>query len=120
MKYILGNSRNQMEFFCLEERIGADNEVRLIDLFVDSLDFADLGFVETKQSNKGGRPASHPSDLLKLFLYGYLNQIRSSRKLEKETKINLELMWLMRGLSPDHNTISNFRKENPDAIKKVS
>ncbi len=119
MKYILGNSRNQMEFFCLEERIGADNEVRVIDLFVDSLDFADLGFVETKQSNKGGRPAFHPSDLLKLFLYGYLNQIRSSRKLEKETKINLELMWLMRGLSPDHNTISNFRKENPDAIKKV-
>lgn len=108
-----------MEFYCLEERIGADNEVRLIDLFVDSLDFADLGFAEPQQSSKGGRPAFHPSDLLKLYLYGYLNQIRSSRKLEKETQINIEVMWLLRGLTPDHNTISNFRKDNPDAIKKV-
>lgn len=119
MKYIHRTSRNQVEFYCLEERIGADNEVRLIDLFVDSLDFADLGFAEPKQSSKGGRPAFHPSDLLKLYLYGYLNQIRSSRKLEKETHINIEVMWLLSGLTPDHNTISNFRKDNPDAIKKV-
>lgn len=119
MKYIRGNNRNQLEFYCLEERIGADTEVRLIDLFVDSLNFVELGFVEPKQSAKGGRPAYHPSDLLKLYLYGYLNQIRSSRKLEKETRINIEVMWLLRGLTPDHNTISNFRKDNPEAIRKV-
>ncbi len=119
MKYVRGNSRNQMEFYCLEERIGTDNEVRLIDLFVNSLNIAELGFAQSKQSSKGGRPAFHPSDLLKLYLYGYLNQIRSSRKLEKETHINIEVMWLMRGLTPDHNTISNFRKDNPDAIRKV-
>lgn len=119
MKYIRGNSRNQLEFYCLEERIGADNEVRLIDLFVDSLNLAELGFVEPKPSAKGGRPAYHPSDLLKLYLYGYLNQIRSSRKLEKETHINIEVMWLLRGLTPDHNTIANFRKDNPDAIRRV-
>ena len=66
-----------------------------------------------------GRPAYHPKDLLKLYLYGYLNSIRSSRKLEKETQRNIEVMWLLKGLSPDHNTISNFRRDNPKAIKKV-
>jgi len=66
-----------------------------------------------------GRPAYHPKDLLKLYIYGYLNRIRSSRGLEKETRRNIELMWLLKGLIPDHNTINSFRKDNPKAIKKV-
>ncbi len=119
MKHIIGKDRNQFEMFCIEERIDKDNEVRLIELFVDSLPLANFGFVEEKTNPKGGRPAYHPSVLLKLFLYGYMNRIRSSRQLEKECLRNLEVMWLMRGLAPDHNTIANFRKDNPDAIKKV-
>lgn len=119
MKYIIGSNRNQMEFFCLEELIEQDNEIRLIDLFVDSLSLSEYGFVEPKQNEKGGRPAYHPSDLLKLYIYGYQNRIRSSRRLEKECIRNIEVKWLMRNLVPDHNTISNFRKDNPDAIKKV-
>jgi len=96
MKFILGKNRNQMEFYCLEEAIDSNNEVRLIDLFAASLDLADYGFKTTFIDN--GRPAYHPSDLLRLFLYGYLNRIRSSRQLEKECRRNLEVMWLMRGL----------------------
>lgn len=118
-KYIIGKDRNQIEMLCLEERIDEDNEVRLIDLFVNSLPLADFGFKEEKASPLGGRPAYHPSTLLKLFIYGYMNRIRSSRQLEKECNRNLEVMWLMGELAPDHNTIANFRKDNPDAIKKV-
>jgi transposase len=87
-----------MEFYCLEEAIDSNNEVRLIDLFAASLDLADYGFKTEFIDN--GRPAYHPSDLLRLFLYGYLNRIRSSRQLEKECRRNLEVMWLMRGLVP--------------------
>jgi len=119
MKYIIGENRNQITFYSLEELIEQDNEVRLIDLFVDSLPLEDFGFSESKQNEQGGRPAYHPSDLLKLFIYGYLNRIRSSRQLEKECVRNMEVKWLLRGLVPDHNTISNFRKDNPKAIKKV-
>lgn len=116
-KFIKGKNRQQTEFFCLDLAIDRDNEVRLIDLFVGSLALSDFGFKTEFIEN--GRPAYHPSDLLRLFIYGYLNRIRSSRQLEKESKRNLEVMWLMRGLSPDHNTIANFRKDNPKAIKKV-
>jgi transposase len=91
--------------------------VRLIDLFVDSLKLQDFGFDFNFVEN--GRPAYHPSDLLKLFIYGYLNRMRSSRTLEKECARNLELMWLLKGLVPDHNTIANFRKDNPKAIARV-
>jgi len=101
----------------LNDVIDHDNEVRFIDLFVESLDIADMGF--KVDFVEDGRPAYHPKDLLKLYLYGYLNSIRSSRKLEKETQRNIEVMWLLKGLSPDHNTISNFRRDNPKAIKKV-
>ncbi|WP_426064402.1 IS1182 family transposase [Flavobacterium sp. DSP2-3-1] len=94
-----------------------DNEIRLIDLFVDSLKLADFGFAFGFVEN--GRPAYHPSDLLKLFIYGYLNRMRSSRTLEKECNRNIELMWLLKGLVPDHNTIANFRKNNPKAIARV-
>lgn len=116
-KFIKGIDRAQLEVFCLEESIDQDNEVRLIDLFVGSLDLAEYGFKTDFVEN--GRPAYHPSDLLRLFLYGYLNRTRSSRELEKECKRNLEVKWLMRGLVPDHNTIANFRKDNPKAIQKV-
>ncbi len=119
MKFIQGQNREQTHLFpiSLDQVIEPDNEVRIIDLFVDSLDIGkmgfDVGFVEN------GRPAYHPSDLLKLYIYGYMNRIRSSRQLEKESKRNIEVMWLIHSLSPDHNTISNFRKNNPKAIKKV-
>lgn len=117
MKFITGKDRNQTAFFCLEQAIDQDNEVRLIDLFVASIKMQDYGFEINFIDN--GRPAYHPSELLRLFIYGYLNRIRSSRQLEKECKRNIELMWLMKRLAPDHNTISNFRKNNPKAIRKV-
>src|SRR5690606_38083020 len=117
MKFIQGKDRNQTEFFCLNQAIAPDNEVRLIDAFVNALSPSDLGFAMGFIEN--GRPAYHPTDLLKLFIYGYLNRIRSSRQLEKQCRINLEAMWLMKGLAPDHNTIANFRKDNPKAIRKV-
>ena len=117
MKFITGKDRNQTEFFCLEQAIAQDNEVRLIDLFVSSIKMKDYGFNMDFIDN--GRPAYHPSELLKVFIYGYLNRIRSSRQLEKECRRNIELMWLMRGLAPDHNTIANFRKDNPKAIRKI-
>ena len=117
MKFIQGKDRNQTEFFCLDQAVSDDNEVRLIDLFVDACRLSNYGF--KMEFIENGRPAYHPSDLLKLFIYGYLNRIRSSRQLEKECKRNIEVMWLMKGLVPDHNTISNFRKDNPKAIRRV-
>lgn len=119
MKYITGNSRNQITMFCLDDHVGQDNQVRSIDLFVDSLPLADFGFKEERDLSLGGRPGYHPWDLLKLYIYGYMNRIRSSRLLEKECSRNIELRWLMHELVPDHNTISNFRRDNPEAIKKV-
>ena len=103
MKFILGKDRNQTEIICLDQLISEDNEVRLVDLFVNSLKLSDFGFKTEFIDN--GRPAYHPSDLLKLYIYGYLNRIRSSRQLEKECKRNIEVMWLMRGLVPYHNTL---------------
>lgn len=119
MKFIQGYDRNQTHIFpvSLELSINADNEVRLIDLFVDSLKLTDYGFKMDFIEN--GRPAYNPADLLKLFIYGYLNKTRSSRDLEKECKRNIEVIWLLKGLQPDHNTISNFRRDNPKAIKNV-
>ncbi len=119
MKYIDGQNRNQITIFpvSLDESIDKDNEVRVIDMFVDSFDMADMGFRNDFIEN--GRPAYNPKDILKLFIYGYLNRVRSSRELEKESKRNIEVMWLLKGLTPDHNTISNFRRDNPKAIKKV-
>ena len=116
-KFIIGKDRNQTEFFCLEQVINQSNIVRIIDLFVDGLSLKDMGFKTEFIEN--GRPAYHPSDLLKLYLYGYLNRTRSSRQLEKECIRNLEVIWLLKGLVPDHNTIANFRKDNPKAIEKV-
>ena len=119
MKFIQGHNRTQINLFpvSLDQSIDPDNEVRMIDLFVDSLSIKDYGFRTDFTEN--GRPAYHPSDLLKLFIYGYLNKVRFSRDLEKECKRNIEVMWLLKCLKPDHNTISNFRRDNPKAIKKV-
>jgi transposase len=119
MKYIKGQNRTQTYLFpvSLEDAVDAENEVRIIDLFVDSLKLGEFGFKVDFIEN--GRPAYHPADLLKLYMYGYLNKIRSSRDLEKECKRNIEVMWLLKNLQPDHNTISNFRRDNPKAIKTV-
>jgi transposase len=119
MKFITGKNRDQIPLFVssIDQAISPDNEIRIIDLFVGTLNFMDLGFKMDFIEN--GRPAYHPSDLLKLFIYGYLNRIRSSRTLEKECIRNIEVMWLVKGLVPDHNTISNFRRDNPKAIRRV-
>lgn len=119
MKYIIGKNRNQVAFITqsLDETIELDNEARVIDAFVNSLKLEELGFQLDYVEN--GRPAYHPGDLLKLYIYGYLNRIRSSRQLEKECHRNIEVIWLMKNLKPDHNTISNFRRDNPKAIKRV-
>ena len=103
MHFIQGNNRKQTLLFptTMEDAIDADNEVRVIDLFADSLKLQDFDF-KIKVTSEG-RPAYHPTDLLKLFIYGYLNRIRSSRKLEKECRRNIELMWLLKGMVPDHN-----------------
>jgi transposase len=119
MNFIQGQNREQLVLIpdCLDALIGNDNEVRVIDLFVDSLKLSDYQF--TIKATAEGRPAYHPKDLLKLFIYGYLNSIRSSRNLETECSRNIELMWLMKQLVPDHNTISNFRRDNKKGIDRV-
>ena len=119
MQYIKGTDRTQAVLFpqSLDEIIDCGNEVRIIDLFVESIDLTQFTF--HLKSATEGRPPYHPKDLLKLYVYGYLNSIRSSRALEKECKRNIELMWLLHQLVPDHNTISNFRKDNEKAIRKV-
>lgn len=120
MRYIEGVSRNQILLFpeVVDDYIEDDNPVRFIDIFVDSLNMKELGFkyAETKET---GRPPYNPRDMLKLYLYGYLNRIRSSRRLEKETHRNLEMMWLLNKLTPDFKTIADFRKDNHSAIKKI-
>jgi transposase len=120
MKYIQGNNRKQIVLYnsMLDDIIEKDNEVRRIDEFVDSLNLASLGFKNMNIAEEG-RPGYHPADLLKLYIYGYMNRTRSSRELEKESKRNIEVMWLIKELKPDHNTISNFRRDNADAIRNV-
>lgn len=119
MRYIQITDRCQIFLFAenLDQIVDAANEVRLIDLFVESIKMDDFHF---KMHHKtAGRLAYNPKDLLKLFIYGYLNSIRSSRVLEKECNRNAEIMWLLKQLYPDHNTISNFRRDNEKAIRKV-
>ncbi len=119
MQFIQGKNRTQSILFpeSLDQIVEQNNEVRIIDLFVESINLTDFKFVI--KTTLEGRPAYHPKDLLKLFVYGYLNHIRSSRRLEKECKRNIELLWLLKELAPDHNTISNFRRDNEKAIRKV-
>ena len=109
MQYIQGNNRNQSYFSTLDDQVSAENSVRLIDVFIDKLDLQKLGFNKTVHHSEG-RPPYAPQVLLKLYLYGYLNKIRSSRKLEKECSRNIELQWLLQTLTPNYHTISDFRK----------
>jgi transposase len=120
MSYIQGFNRKQAVLIpeTIAQLIAENNSVRFIDAFVNLQDVVAFGFKDIR-FHKNGRPPFHPKDLLKLYIYGYLNKIRSSRSLEKECKRNIELIWLLKGLVPDHNTISNFRRDNPKAIKKV-
>lgn len=120
MGYISGEDRKQTILFpeALDDYVSEDNAVRFIDAFVDGLDMNDLGF-ERGTPKETGRPAYNPSDMLRLYVYGYVNGVRSSRKLERETHRNVELMWLLGKLRPDHKTIADFRKDNVEAIKGV-
>jgi len=119
IKYFQGQNRTQTYLFpvSLDHAVGSENEVRLIDLFVDSLNLGEFGL--TMEHYENGRPAYHPADLLKLYIYGYFNRVRSTRSIEKECNRNIEVIWLLKNLKPDHNTISNFKRDNPRAIKKV-
>ena len=101
----------------LDEAIDADNPVRVVDAFVDALNLAELSFDVSPEAT--GRPGYHPATMLKLYLYGYLNQVLSSRRLERECQRNVELMWLVQQLTPDFKTIADFRKDNGPAIRSV-
>lgn len=102
----------------LDDYIGADNPVRVVDAFVDALDLGEIGF-EGVAPAITGRPGYHPAVLLKLYIYGYLNRIQSSRRLEQECLRNIELMWLTARLSPDFKTIADFRKDNERGIRNA-
>ena len=122
MNLIEGYDRQQRFFLpeCVEDYVGQDNPVRFIDAFVDSLDLTAAGFKFPKQDSQNrGRPGYHPGGLLKLYLYGYFHQIRSSRRLESECGRNLEVIWLLGKLAPDFKTIADFRKDNAVAFKAV-
>lgn len=120
MAYVKGEDRYQITMFpdSIDDYVAEDNPVRVIDAFVEGLDVAALGF-KYSNPNPLGRPAYDPKDMLKLYLYGYLNRIRSSRRLEAEAGRNLELIWLMRKLKPDFKTIADFRKDNKKPLKQV-
>ena len=117
-----GESREQASLLPprIEDYVGPDNAVRAIDSFVGVLDLAKLGFKHADRGAGAGQPPYDPSDLLKLYLYGYINRIRSSRRLERESIRNLELIWLLRNLKPGYRTIANFRKENWAALKAAN
>src|ERR1700683_139777 len=119
-RFIEGEDRSQSTLFPerLDDYIAENNPVRVIDVFVDELDLSELGF-EGMQPEATGRPAYHPASLLKIYIYGYLNRIQSSRRLERETQRNVELIWLTGRLTPDFKTIADFRKDNGNAIRSV-
>jgi transposase len=120
MAYIEGHARDQALLLpaSVEDYVAADNPVRFIDAFVDDLDLCEAGFHRSRPKATG-RPGYDPGDMLKLYLYGYLNRVRSSRRLEAEAMRNLELIWLLRGLRPDYKTIADFRRDNRGAFKAV-
>lgn len=120
MGYITGEDRGQINLLpnSIDEYITNENPVRVIDAFVESLDMESMEFVRATPKNTG-RPGYNPKDLLKLYIYGYMNRIRSSRRLETEAARNLEIIWLLNSLKPDFKTIADFRKDNKTAIKQV-
>lgn len=119
-RFIEGEDRTQSALLpdCLDDYVGEDNPVRAIDAFVEQLDLKQLGFARA-EPKATGRPAYHPATLLKIYIYGYLNRIQSSRRLEREVQRNLELIWLTGQLTPDFKTIADFRKDNGPAIQRV-
>jgi transposase len=119
-RFIEGEDRGQGTLLpeLLDDYVAEDNPVRVVDVFVEELDLAGLGFKRVRPA-KTGRPAYRPAVLLKLYIYGYLNRIQSSRRLEREAQRNVELMWLTQRLAPDFKTIANFRKDNGKAIRNV-
>ena len=120
MRHIPGIDRSQVLLLpeAVDDYVDRDNPVRFIDAFVDGLDLASAGF-ERAAPKATGRPGYDPADLLKLYIYGYLNRVRSSRRLEAESKRNLEVIWLLRRLSPDFKTIADFRRVNRAAFRQV-
>src|SRR6202047_3285030 len=119
-RYVVGQDRSQSTLFpeVLDDYIVEDNPVRVVDVFVDELDLKDLGF-EGAEPAVTGRPSYHPAILLKIYIYGYLNRIQSSRRLEREAQRNVELMWLTGRLAPDFKTIADFRRDNSAGIRNV-
>ena len=119
-RFIEGQDRSQVTLLpeCLDDYLGEDNPVRVVDVFVDELRLEELGF-EGAQPAVTGRPSYHPAVLLKIYIYGYLNQVQSSRRLEREAQRNVELMWLTGRLAPDFKTIADFRKDHGAAIRNV-
>src|SRR6266705_1402883 len=120
MTHILGHDRCQLLLLpeAVDDYVGADNPVRFIEEFVDGLNLAALGFIGTVPKATG-RPGYAPADLLQLYIYGYLNRVRSSRRLEAETRRNLEVIWLLQHLKPDFKTIADFRRDNRAAFRSV-
>lgn len=118
MQFIPGQPRQQTYFATLEDQVSADNPVRLIDAFIDKLDLQQLGFQKTIHHSEG-RPPYAPQVLLKLYLYGYLNKVRSSRKLERESSRNIELQWLLQNLQPNYHTIADFRKQHSQSLQSM-
>src|ERR1700756_3553315 len=119
-RFVAGQDRAQLMLLpeCLDDFVGEDNPVRVVDAFIEELDLALLGFAGVVPEATG-RPSYHPATLLKIYLYGYLNQVQSSRRLEREAQRNIELMWLVGRLAPDFKTIADFRKDNGTAIRAV-
>src|SRR4249920_3479427 len=119
-RFVVGDDRSPSTLFPerLDDYLGEDNPVRAIDVFVDELDLAGLGFVGV-EPEATGRPAYHPATLLKIYIYGYLNRIQSSRRLEREAQRNVELIWLTGRLMPDFKTIADFRRDNGEAVRRV-
>jgi transposase len=120
MTHIAGFGRDQLRLLpeAVDDYVEADNPVRFMDAFVDGLDLASAGFARV-EAKATGRPGYAPGDLLKLYIYGYLNRVRSSRRLEREAQRNIEVIWLLRGLKPDFKTIADFRRDNRGAFKSV-
>jgi len=119
-RFVEGDDRKQVALRpqCVDDYIGQDNPVRIVDVFVDELDLTTLGFNGTTPATTG-RPSYHPGVMLKIYIYGYLNRIPSSRRLERECQRNVELMWLTGRLAPDFKTIADFRRDNGPAIRNV-